>query len=85
MTKHKQRHVGGPEVEHTMISDEAGTRIENEPDADGYWRDEFGNRVDHEGQRVDEDGNPVTARGEKIDPTDEPDWFVPPATPNFPR
>ncbi len=45
-----------------------GADVANEPDADGYYRDEFGNRVDHEGRRVDEDGNPVDASGDRIDP-----------------
>ena len=56
----------------------AGMDIEHEPDADGFWRDEFGNRVDHEGRRVDEDGNRVDADGNRIDPVDPPTGVIPP-------
>ena len=71
-----------PEPEPLGSDAMAGMDIEHEPDADGYWRDEFGNRVDHEGRRVDEDGNPVGADGERIDPTDGPIGIVPPIPPN---
>ena len=54
---------------------------EGRADADGYWRDEFGNRVDHEGNRVDEDGNRVDAGGDRIDPADEVIGIIPPVPP----
>ena len=59
----------------------AGMDIEHEADADGFWRDEFGNRVDHEGRRVDEDGNRVDAGGDRIDPVEPPIGIVPPIPP----
>ena len=70
-----------PEVEPLGRDGMAGMDIEHEPDADGYWRDEFGNRVDHEGNRVDEDGNRVDAGGERIDPADEVIGIIPPVPP----
>ena len=70
-----------PEAEPLGSDGMAGMDIEHEADADGYWRDEFGNRVDHEGNRVDEDGNRVDAGGDRIDPADEVIGVIPPVPP----
>lgn len=70
-----------PEAEPLDRDGLAGMDIEHEADADGFWRDEFGNRVDHEGRRVDEDGNRVDAGGNRIDPVDPPIGIVPPIPP----